>query len=103
LRGPWRFSAERLETRQLLAVEFDSGLFAAAIYVEFGRARKEPSRWCWVAPAAALFALKTIYETATAEPLLGTEPLLGPMKLASTAHLAGVVSAFLYCAARQPA
>jgi rhomboid family GlyGly-CTERM serine protease len=76
----------------------DSGLFAAALFVEFGLARKDPSRWWWVAPAALLFTFKTIYETATGEALLNTSAILGEMKLATTAHLAGVVSALAFCA-----
>jgi hypothetical protein len=50
-----------------------------------------------VAPAALLFAAKTIYETATGEAMLPTGVILGEMKLATTAHLAGVASALLFC------
>jgi rhomboid family GlyGly-CTERM serine protease len=95
------FADEHTRMRGLSGV--DSGLFAAALYVEFGLARKERSRWWWVGPTAILFAVKTMYETTTGEPLLGTESLLGPMKLATTAHLSGVVAAILFCAARQDA
>jgi membrane associated rhomboid family serine protease len=74
----------------------DAGLFAAALMVEFRLAWRDPSRWWWVAPAAALFLTKTVYETVTGQSFFNTQSLLGPMKLATTAHLAGIAAAVLF-------
>ena len=62
----------------------------------FRLARGEPQRWWWVGPAAAIFVVKTGYETLTGHSFFGTQALLGPIKLATTAHAAGVITGVLF-------
>jgi rhomboid family GlyGly-CTERM serine protease len=75
----------------------DSGLFAAALCVEFALAAQDRTRWLWVAPAAMIFAIKNAYELATGHSFFGTEALLGPAKLATEAHTAAIVAAVAFC------
>lgn len=77
----------------------DSGLFAAALAVEFALARNEPRRWCWLLPAGAIFSVKIAYECATGHLFFGTSALgeLGmPVPLA---HATGALIATIWRAA----
>jgi rhomboid family GlyGly-CTERM serine protease len=76
----------------------DSGQFSAALGVEALLAARDPRRWIWVAPAAAVFLVKTVYESATGMLFFGTESLgdLGqPIPLAHTAGTAAALAWFL--------
>jgi rhomboid family GlyGly-CTERM serine protease len=50
----------------------DSGQFAAALCVEAGLARRERIRWLWLAPVAALFGAKILWEIGTGRMFFGT-------------------------------
>lgn len=76
----------------------DTGLFAAALCVEFKFAWRDRARWLWVAPAAAIFVAKNAFELATGQSFFSTESLLGPAKLATEAHAAAIAAAVTFCA-----
>jgi rhomboid family GlyGly-CTERM serine protease len=81
----------------------DSGQFAAVLGLEFWLAVRQPRRWAWVAPAAAIFILKILYECGSGEMFFGTESLgdIGvPLPVAHAAGTLGAV-AFLLIAARR--
>jgi rhomboid family GlyGly-CTERM serine protease len=77
----------------------DSGLFAAALFVEFRLAWRDRTRWLWVGPAAALFVWKNIYELTTGHSFFSTESILGPARLAVAAHTAAILAAVGFCTA----
>jgi rhomboid family GlyGly-CTERM serine protease len=77
----------------------DSGLFAAALVIEWRLAFRDRTRWLWVAPATMLFALKNGVELSTGRSFFGTEQLLGPTCLAVAAHTAAILAAILFCGA----
>ena len=71
----------------------DSGQFAAALWAEAALARREPRRWLWLAPVAAIFTVKILFECATGGLFFGTEAL-GEIGLPTPlAHAAGVCAA----------
>lgn len=90
------FMPERSICRGLSGV--DSGLFAAALGIEFGLAAREPSRWLWVGPAAGLFVAKSIYEAATGRSAISSEAILGPMSLAAPIHIGGAIAGAAFVA-----
>ena len=71
----------------------DSGQFVAALGVEFWLARRHPARWIWVAPAAAVFAAKILYECTSGQTFFGTESLGNIGLPIPLAHAAGVLGA----------
>jgi rhomboid family GlyGly-CTERM serine protease len=71
----------------------DSGLFAAALCFEVTRALKSPRRWLWLAPAAALFVCKLVYEATTGRLFLSALVLTDEGGVANLAHVVGAVSA----------
>jgi rhomboid family GlyGly-CTERM serine protease len=81
----------------------DSGQFAAALGVEFWLAARQPRRWAWVAPAAAIFILKILYECGSGQMFFGTESLGNIGVPIPVAHAAGTLGAvaFLLSAARR--
>jgi hypothetical protein len=71
----------------------DSGLFAAALAVEWAMARGDPRRRFWLLPAGAIFVIKIAYECASGQLFFGTSALgeLGlPVPLS---HAAGAFAA----------
>ena len=77
----------------------DSGQFAAAVGIEFHLARRQPRRWVWVAPAAAIFVLKILYECASGQMFFGTESLGNIGLPTPLAHAAGALAAAIVLAA----
>lgn len=71
----------------------DSGLFAAALWVEITLALRDRARWLWVGPATLIFVLKNVYECWTGQSFFGTQSLLGPAQLAVAAHTAAILAA----------
>ena len=88
------FWPERTICRGLSAV--DSGLFAAALCVEFRLAWRDRTRWLWVGPATAIFVAKNIYECATGQSFFSTQALLGPTQLAVAAHTSAILAALVF-------
>jgi len=80
----------------------DSGQFAAALCVECVLASGQARRWLWIAPAAAIFASKILYECATGEMFFGTESL-GSIGLPTPlARAAGTAAGILVTAFTTP-
>jgi hypothetical protein len=74
----------------------DSGQFAAALAVECWLATRQPRRWAWVAPVAAVFGFKILYECVSGELFFATESL-GSIGLPTpVAHAAGAVTALAF-------
>jgi rhomboid family GlyGly-CTERM serine protease len=73
----------------------DSGQFALAVCVELGLARREPRRWVWLAPAAAIFVAKIFWESTTGRMFFGTESLGDIGVPIALAHVAGTAAAIL--------
>lgn len=71
----------------------DSGQFAAALGIEALLATRDRRRWIWVAPAAALFLAKIVYESTTGVLFFGTESLGDLGQPIPLAHLAGTAAA----------
>ncbi len=71
----------------------DSGQFAAALCIELALARQQARRWLWLAPAAGIFVLKVIYESASGQMFFGTESLGDIGVPVALAHAAGAVAA----------
>ena len=71
----------------------DSGQFALAVCVEIRAARREPRRWVWLAPVAAIFLTKIVWEGATGQMLFGTESLGDIGVPIALAHVVGTVAA----------
>lgn len=69
----------------------DSGQFAAALGIECLMACRQKRRWLWVAPAAAIFLTKAIYESTSGRLFFGTESLGEIGSPVPLAHVAGVV------------
>jgi len=71
----------------------DSGQFAAALCVEAELARRDRSRWLWLAPVAAVFAAKLLFEAGTGQMLFGTQSLGNIGVPVPLSHAAGTASA----------
>lgn len=90
------FAPEMATYRGLSGV--DSGQFAAALAVECWLAVREPRRWTWVAPAAAIFAVKILYECGSGQMFFGTESLGDVGVPLPVAHAAGTLAAAAFLA-----
>jgi len=80
----------------------DSGQFVAALWAEAALARREPRRWVWLAPVAAIFTVKIFFECATGGMFFGTEALgdIGlPVPLAHAAGASAALGGLLGCRA----
>lgn len=79
----------------------DSGQFALALAIEASFAWREPRRWLWIAPAAAIFGAKILYECTTGQMFFGTESLGHIGQPVPLAHAAGVLPVALWIALAQ--
>jgi len=78
----------------------DSGLFAAALAVEWKLARGDPRRWCWLLPAGAVFVIKITYECVSGQLFFGTS-VLGELGLpVPLSHAAGALAAAAWIGCR---
>jgi rhomboid family GlyGly-CTERM serine protease len=71
-----------------------SGQFAAALCAEATLARRDRSRWLWLAPVAAVFAAKILFEIGTGQMFFATQSLgnIGvPVPLSHAAGIAGAL------------
>jgi rhomboid family GlyGly-CTERM serine protease len=84
----WLFWPEQTLCRGLSGVT--AGQFAAALWLECTVALRTPSRWLWVAPAAAIFLFWLAYGAVTGHGFFVTD-------VAALAHMSGAAAAVSFC------
>jgi rhomboid family GlyGly-CTERM serine protease len=72
----------------------NAGQFAAILWVEIGLARRDRSRWLWLAPATAFFFLWIGYGAVTGHGFL----MDSTTRVAAWAHITGAVAAIVFLA-----